>query len=99
MKTQLRAIAVALAALLAPAVDAQTRDPAALPVPEWIWLHREYSNDEVVLFRKEFDVAGDVKSAVLFGSCDNQLRVYLNGDDVAASESWEVPAKENVTRS
>jgi len=24
---------------------------------------------------------------VLFGSCDNQLRVYLNGEDVAASEA------------
>jgi len=37
--------------------------------------------------RKEFDVDSDVKSAVLFGSCDNQLRVYLNGEDVAASEA------------
>ena len=68
-------------------------------VPEWIWLHKDSPDGEVVLFRKEFDVAGDVKSAVLFGSCDNQLRVYLNGDDAAASEAWEVPAKEDVTRS
>ena len=36
---------------------------------------------------------------VRLASCDNQLRVYLNGDDVAASEAWETPAKETVTRS
>src|SRR6476620_4856962 len=71
---------------------------ADLPVPEWIWLDREAHDDEGVLFRKEFDVDGDVKNAVLLGSCDNQLRVYLNDQDVAASEAWEVPAKEKVTK-
>ena len=67
--------------------------------PEWIWLNKDSPDGEVVLFRKEFNVDGDVKSATLLGSCDNQLRVYLNGDDVAASEAWETPAKETVTRS
>ena len=72
---------------------------ADAPVAEWIWLNKDSPDGEVVLFRKEFIVAGDVKSATLLGSCDNQLRVYLNGDDVAASEAWETPAKETVTRS
>ena len=70
---------------------------ADAPTPEWIWLHKESPDEEVVLFRKEFTVDGDVKSAVFFGSCDNQLRAYLNGVDIAASEAWEVPAKEKVT--
>jgi putative heme-binding domain-containing protein len=83
-------IAALLAAPSLPAAD--------LPVPEWIWLNQDARDEEVVLFRKEFDVDGDVKSAVLFGSCDNQLRVYLNDVDAAASEAWEVPAKEKVTR-
>ena len=72
---------------------------ADTPIPEWIWLNKDSPDGEVVLFRKEFTVDGDVKSATLLGSCDNQLRVYLNGDDVAASEAWETPAKETVTRS
>src|SRR5688500_9173755 len=69
------------------------------PVPEWIWLTKDSPDGQVVLFRKEFDVSGDVKSATLFASCDNQLRVFIIGDVVAASEAWETPAKENVTRS
>jgi putative heme-binding domain-containing protein len=92
MRTRLlAALTLLLTTSLARAADA--------PVAEWIWLNKDSPDGEVVLFRKEFTVDGDVKLATLLGSCDNQLRVYLNGDDVAASEAWETPAKENVTRS
>ena len=92
MRTRLlAALTLAFTSTISLAADA--------PVPEWIWLNKDSPDGEVVLFRKEFTVDGDVKSATLLGSCDNQLRVYLNGDDVAASEAWETPAKETVTRS
>ena len=87
------------AVLLLSFIPISSAQDASQAVPEWIWLTKDSPDGQVVLFRKEFDVAGDVKSATLFGSCDNQLRVYLNGDDVAASEAWEEPAKEDVTRS
>src|SRR3954451_18240379 len=94
-RPRLSALVLLLLALvsLVPEISA-----ADLPTPEWIWLDRDAHDEEVVLFRKEFDVDSGVKSAVLFGSCDNQLRVYLNGEDVAASEAWEAPAKEKVTK-
>src|SRR5262245_3979064 len=86
-----------LAALLLPAsVPAQP----APPTPYWIWRAAQSQDGETVYFRKTFESAitnpDQLKSAMLWGTCDNRLTVYLNGKQVARNGSWERPFNVDV---
>ncbi|MFP6597033.1 MAG: heme-binding protein [Candidatus Hydrogenedentota bacterium] len=50
----------------------------AADVPDWIWLETEQDNQRG-WFRAEFDVEGDIASAVVAGTCDNRLALFING--------------------
>jgi putative heme-binding domain-containing protein len=74
--------------------DAQGKKPAA--VPSWIWLGEAQPN-QTVYFRKEISLEYRVVSARLYGACDNQMTVYVNGKEVIASDNWESPVFREIT--
>ncbi|MBI3823738.1 MAG: c-type cytochrome [Planctomycetes bacterium] len=75
-------------------VDAQAKKPA--PTPSWIWLGEPRPN-QTVYFRKEIDLEYRVTSARLYGTCDNQMTVYINGKEIISSDDWETPVFREVT--
>jgi putative heme-binding domain-containing protein len=93
----LLAAALVLAAFCAihfVAIDAQgTKDKAA---PSWIWLGEAKPN-QTVYFRKEISLDYRIVDAKLYGTCDNQMTVYINGKEVVASDNWEAPVFRDVT--
>lgn len=77
------------------AAGGETPAPGA---PQWIWDQGQPKNNQVVHFRKTFTVGGPIKSAIFAGSCDNAMKVFINGQPVAKSDSWENVTREDVTR-
>ncbi len=61
------------------------------PAPTWIWgavAERKY------YFRKEF--TGGSKGAWLKATCDNGMTVFVNGQQVATSDTWQEPVEVDV---
>ncbi len=65
--------------------------------PAWIWLGDQPRADQTVYFRKEIAVKHRITNARLYGTCDNQMTVYVNGTEVAASSEWSDPVFRDVT--
>ena len=51
--------------------------PTSSADPQWIWLSKNAANNERVTLKKEFEVAGEIKSATLAVSCDNGAKASL----------------------
>ena len=68
--------------------------------PDWIWSTDKNSAkpNEVVHFRKTFNLNHPVGKAVIYGSCDNGMTVWLNGEKVAVSEEWQKPVRLDVVK-
>ena len=64
--------------------------------PSWIWLDEE-KDEQTAWFRTTFTVEGDLESAIVAGSCDNVISVFINGERVMRHDNWEnilvVPVK------
>lgn len=60
------------------------------PTPQWIWADDSKSKQKV-WFRKSFNVSGEVKSAQLYATCDNQFHLWINDKLVGKSDRWEQP--------
>lgn len=80
----------------APAPE-EARPPQKLftegPVPLWIWgadINRRY------YLRKEFP--GGSTAARLKTTCDNRLTLFLNGQEVARSDTWQEPVEVDVQK-
>src|SRR5690242_19121354 len=87
------------AALLLATVGVSLRSPDALgqkgkgsgsAAPQWIWADKAGKN-QAVWFRKEFTVTQPVNAARIQATCDNQMTVYLDGQEVLAGDDWEAP--------
>jgi putative heme-binding domain-containing protein len=70
--------------------------------PRWVWGAEQSKDNEIFFFRKSFETfienkQKDVKSATLWGTCDNEMIVYLNGKKVAESREWERSTVVDVT--
>src|SRR5262249_53464292 len=65
--------------------------------PCWIWLGSEPRDKQTVFFRKEVQVKGNVTGARLYGTCDNEMTVFLDGKQVLSSDDWTTPAFKDVT--
>ena len=77
-------------------LDAQGIKGKAGAGPAWIWAGKAQPN-QVVYFRKAIDLKYRVVSAKLYGTCDNQMAVYINGREAIASDTWEAPVFREVT--
>lgn len=66
--------------------------------PAWIWSSSKSKDKEKAVFRKSFELPGDVKSASLLLSCDNGAIANLNGKGVAECPDWQQPVKADVAR-
>src|SRR5436190_7492592 len=71
--------------------------------PRWIWGAEQSKDNEIFYFRKGFETfienkGEEVKSATLWGTCDNEMVVYLNGKKVAQSTEWERSTVVDVTK-
>lgn len=76
-------------------IDAQgVKSKAA---PSWIWLGAAAQPKQTVFFRKTIDLKYRVVSAKLYGTCDNQMTVYVNGKEVLSNDSWESPVFREIT--
>lgn len=64
--------------------------------PQWIW-HDKAEGPATVYFRKTFQVPNGIKGAFLAGTADNQLTVWLNGQEVLKGSNWTVLESADVT--
>jgi putative heme-binding domain-containing protein len=83
--------------LLSPSPAAPKRKKPAGSAPEWIWITASARDHERAFFRKTFDLKGKVKSAVVAAACDNHVTLFINGKFLLQHDTWESPAREDVT--
>lgn len=62
----------------------------AEPRSTWIW-RADALNDDWIYLRHSFEAAGEVKSARLYATCDNELELSLNGADAGRAPDWGQP--------
>lgn len=63
--------------------------------PKAVWIWGENNNTPYTL-TKTFETTA--KQGRLIATCDNQMTLFLNGQQIAASTSWENPVEVDVTR-
>ena len=61
-------------------------------VADWIW---GPSVDGVYRLSKSF--AGGAKKGVITATCDNRMTLFVNGKEVATSDSWDRPVAVDIT--
>ncbi|MCA9066984.1 MAG: DUF1080 domain-containing protein, partial [Planctomycetaceae bacterium] len=69
---------------------AAAKKKAEAPVASWIWLNKNGNADapeKTVYFRKEIDSNG-VGAARLYAACDDRMKIFVDGEQVAESGSW-----------
>src|SRR6266542_3517503 len=90
--------AVALFVVAVPVVWQVNAQPTGKgkAVSAWIWLDAKPKSPQTVYFRKEITLKHKIKSAKLYGTCDNQMTVYVNGKEALASDAWETPVFRDV---
>jgi len=65
---------------------------------KWIWPTSPATANQKAWFRKEFTFKKSAAAtARLFASADNEFRLFLNGEEVAASKEWQTPVYVNVS--
>ncbi len=63
------------------------------PTPSWIW----GANDNArYLLRKEFE--GGTTTARIKASCDNRMKLSLNGREIARGDNWQTPVEVDVQK-
>ncbi|UUO07696.1 c-type cytochrome [Blastopirellula sp. J2-11] len=70
---------------------------AVAETPMWIWNSKNATDNQTVYARKEFELAGPVKTATLYATADNSITVSLNGKPVIQHRDWGSWGKANVT--
>jgi putative heme-binding domain-containing protein len=70
------------------------------PTPGWIWAPGKVVDDQVVFFRKTFELPADIKGTTVqfWGSCDNVLAASVNGQFLGFSTEWAMPMSHDVTQ-
>lgn len=67
------------------------------PAAHWVWA-AEHKNNQKVWFRRGFELAGKARTARLYASCDNQIKLWLNGKEIGVSDNWAKPIELDVTK-
>ncbi len=66
---------------------------------KWIWNSTDALHDKGgrVLFRKVINLDSIPKRAIVAGTCDNELVIYVNGKKVAEGTEWTRPVSAEIT--
>src|SRR5688572_2698268 len=96
-------LTLAAAVLVGALVSVRAAQAQPATEPRWIWGAEQSKDNEMFFFRKSFetfieDKEKDVKSATLWGTCDNEMIVYLNGQKVTESTARERATIVDVTK-
>ncbi len=86
--------------IVVPPLDSRSalaRDKQDESAPEWIWLGDKARDNQAVWFRKTFKL-DEAAEAVVQGTCDNAMEVFVNGESIAQSDAWETPIAANAGR-
>lgn len=65
------------------------------PAPVWVWRTNNPTGNEPIYLRQKFDVAGPVKAARLYFTCDNRATVWINGKDAGTATDWGNPVMQS----
>ena len=76
----------------------QTAQASPKSVPQWIWLGNPTDSNETVYFRRVFDLSSVPESATVAGSCDNSMRVFINGKKAVSSNEWATPVRAKISK-
>ena len=68
-------------------------EAAAKTVPKWIWLGSPSDSNETIYFRRTFELSSVPESVTVTGSCDNSMRVFINGKKVVSPNEWSTPVR------
>src|SRR4051794_21318482 len=70
------------------------------PTPSWIWTAGKVADDQVLFFRKTFELPADIKgiNVQFWGSCDNVINANINGQAIGFSTEWAMPMSFDVTQ-
>ena len=63
----------------------------------WIWAEGPGSETSAVL-RRTFEVPAGLKEGMIFLTCDNGAKAFLDGQAVLTNADWNAPTKLNLTR-
>jgi putative heme-binding domain-containing protein len=77
---------------------ALTADPGKSPQPQWIWGSEHPGDNEMVNFRKAFDLPDAPKSAQVWASCDNEMWLSIDEKLVGWNNDWQSPTVQDVTK-
>lgn len=61
------------------------------PAPVWVWRTKNPTGNEPIYLRQKFEVAGPIKAAKLYFTCDNRATVWINGKDAGTATDWGNP--------
>ena len=80
-----------LPALLSIAPSTASSPAQEAETPQWIWFEEPAEDGQELWARYDFDFEAAPEKAHLRGSCDNRVRVYLDGEEIASSDEWTRP--------
>ena len=81
------------------ALHLQTAEASPKAVPQWIWLGNPTDSNETIYFRHTFELPSVPGSVTVAGSCDNSMRVYINGKKAVSSNEWSTPVRAEIAKS
>lgn len=62
----------------------------------WIWAEGPGS-EQAATFQRTFEITKPLKEAVLYLTCDNGAKVFLNGQPILTNSDWSAPSLVNLT--
>lgn len=68
----------------------------AQPQPTWIWASESQPNQQLWI-RKSEEISGKVKLAKVYATCDNAMKLWINGKSIGESKDWNEPIEKDVT--
>jgi len=68
------------------------------PIPNWIWDAKGSTDGQVLYLRKDATIGGHVKSAKLYTTCDNRMKLWINGKEIHSSNEWESPFLADISK-
>ncbi|TWU10171.1 family 16 glycoside hydrolase [Allorhodopirellula heiligendammensis] len=68
----------------------------AEPKPTWVWAPQSHTNQQVWV-RQTVQLEDSIKSARLYATCDNAVKMWINGKSVGSSKEWKEPIEKEIT--